>query len=1119
MKKISMQNLHATINKYKMIWLALFIGITLAGHAQNQKINIPTGKLTIQQVFREIEKQTDFSVDYNKSRLDISKGVNIAPGQRELNVILDTALRETGFTYTIERGHIIIKQSTQPVTVQSGNQRQIAGRVLDESGEPVIGANVLEKGTVNGMITDIDGNFTLSVGENATLQISYIGYNTQEIPVRGRTAFTITLAEDAQTLEEVVIVGYGVQKKVNLTGSVSTVRFDDEMANRPITNASQALSGKVPGLWVSSNSGKPGDDGAQMRVRGWGTLNNTAPHIVVDGVQVQGDLSQINPNDIESISVLKDAASAAIYGSKAANGVILITTKMGSLNERTQVDFNTYAGVQMLGRRYDLISNSAQSMGLINQALVNEGSNPLFPENMIEAFRTGTDKYKYPNTDWFDTLYKNALIHEHNLSIRGGTQKSTSYLSFNYLDQDGMIPNTSSYRYSVRANLNSQVNDWLKIGGRFNYMRRVTTEPYNMGHLYEMFRGVSSFTAPYTRDGRFGSVETIDENGVLLYDNRNPLVSAANGENKETTDLMSANAFVDIKFTPELTFNTTVSTSGTWKMIDKYNTNVYGYTDSGVETLPKNLNREGLDMSRKQETSLRNIVYATLNYSKKFLDQHSIGVIAGTQLETFDYKYVYSRRNEAPKTGLTQVNAGTGGIQGEGNMNGLRMFSYFGRLNYTWKDRYLFEANFRADASSRFSKANRWGYFPGFSAGWRLNEEEFIKDLGIFSNLKLRASWGQLGNQIISGYWPYLTVIDQNNSLSYSNDGNFAPGAAVTALVDENISWETTTSTDIGLDMGLLDNHLSVEANYFHKVTSDIIVQLPIPMMLGNVSAPYENVGKMLNKGVELNVNYDNHITDKNRLGFNFGANVTYIHNEVTKFRGGDSPDQLYLIREGYPYQTLYGYKVTGIYQTDDEAHAHMHTNSYKPKAGNLKFEDVNNDGKLGFEDKQELGNTIPKLTYGITASLRYKGFDLSLLFQGIGFANLYTQNSITRMAYEYQTVSKKWLNAWSPDNPNSKIPGLKFDNSWDNSESSFWVHRSDFLKLKNIQVGYLLPENILSRLKMNKIYLFANAQNLFTILWHKGYEGYDPERNTSGDGGGMYGTPVTLTFGLNINF
>jgi TonB-linked SusC/RagA family outer membrane protein len=1081
------------------------------------QITLTINNKTIREVIKEIEKDSDFRFFYKEDLKGLNDRVSLAVTDTDIRTLINQISQQTSIDFIFRDGNQVVLSSKQ-----SQQRKIVQGTVSDDRGEPIIGANVVEKGTTNGTITDIDGLFALEVVDNAVLLVSYIGYLSQEILTKGRNAVTVSLREDTQNLSEVVVVGYGVQKKINLTGSVSSIKFDQEMENRPITNASQALSGKIPGLWVSQNSGKPGDDGAQLRVRGWGTLNNSEPLVIIDGVE--GNFNQINPNDIESITVLKDAASAAIYGSKAANGVILVTTKMGTQNEKTQVNFNTYIGVQVLGRHYDHITNSAESMTLINQALINESVSPLFPESMIEAFRTGTDKYKYPHTDWFKTLYENALIQDHNLSIRGGTQKSTAFLSFNYLGHDGMIPHTSSYRYGIRANLDFDVNKWLKVGGRLNYIRRVSTEPYDIARVYEMLRGVSSFTAPYTRDGRLGSVETIDENNVLLYDNRNPLIDANNGETKTATDMASLNAFADIIFTPELNLRATISSTGSWSMTDKYNTSVYGYTDNGIETITKNLNREGLDMSRNQTTNLRNNVYMTLNYNKTFSHRNTVGATLGTQMEDYTSKYVYSRRNEAPKTGLTQVNAGTGGIRGEGNLVGLRMFSYFGRLNYSYADKYLFEANFRADASSRFKKENRWGYFPGFSAGWRLTEESFIKDLGIFSNLKLRASWGQLGNQYATNsngemFWPYLTVIEQSNDLSYSYNKNFAPGAAVTSLVDENITWETTTTSDIGLDIGLLNNKLTIEADYFNKVTSDIIVQLPIPLMLGNVTSPYENVGEMLNRGIELNVSYDNTVAGKDKPGWNAKLNLTYVHNEVTKFRGGKSPDQLYLIREGYSYRTLYGFKSTGIYQTNEEAESHMHSNSYKPKAGNLKFEDVNQDGKLDFEDKQGIGNTIPEITYGLTGGLHYKNFDLNVLFQGLGNSNAYTQSDNTRMAYEYLTVSEKWKDAWTPENPNAKVPGLKFDNSWDQQESSYWVHRIDFLKLKNIQLGYTFPKSFTSCLKMENIYVYANAQNVFTIMWHEGYEGLDPERNTFENGANFYATPVIFTFGLNLNF
>jgi len=1003
-------------------------------------------------------------------------------------------------------------------------QQSVTGKITDATtNEPISGANIVVKGTTIGSLTDINGNYTIGVpNTSATLQFSFIGYVTREVTLDGRTTLDVALDVDIEQLSEVVVVGYGTTKKVNLTGAVSTVKFDEAIANRPITNASQALGGSITGIWVSQNSGKPGSDGAQLRVRGWGTLNNSNPLVIIDGVE--GDFDQINPSDIESISVLKDAASAAIYGSKAANGVILVTTRMGRNNERMQINLNSYVGMQSLGMRYNMVTNSVENMKLSNQGLANDGSSAVYPDYLITAFENGTDPYKYPNTDWYDVLFKNAIIHEHNVSIQGGTAQSASFLSFNYLNHDGMIPNTSSSRYGMRANIESDIKEWLKVSGKFNYNRKISKEPYaditygSLGRVFDMLDGAVPFIAPYTRDGRFGSVEAIDNQGNLLYDNRNPLIDAANGQTTSEVNFVSVNASAEIKFSNSLSLKTTFASNGTWNLTDRWNESIFGYTDSGVETITKNYNREGIEANRRQVSSVDNQLFATLNYNKSFAEIHNVSAIAGLQLEHRKIQNAYSRRSSPPKEGLTQVDAGTSGIQGEGNMVGLRMFSYFGRVNYSLYDKYLFEGNLRADASSRFAEGNRWGIFPGVSVGWRLIDEPFIENLGIFSNLKLRASWGQLGNQNIAGYWPYLTIIDQSNSLSYSSGGSFVPGAAVTALIDENITWETTSTLDFGIDAGFLKNRITIEADYFKKRTTDIIVQLPIPSMLGGITAPYENVGEMLNTGFEFSFNYDNRSQNLNSLGYTIVVNMTYVVNEVTRFQGGKSPDQTYLIREGYSFRTLYGYKAVGIYQTDAEASEHMNANSFKPKAGNLKFEDVNGDGKLGYEDKQGLGNTIPKVTFGLTPGLNYKGFDLNVMFQGIAFANMYTQDPLTNITWENRTINKMWRDAWTPQNNDTDIPKISYNNTWDNSVSSFWVHDISFIKLKNIQLGYNLPGNVITRLGLQNVYLYLNAQNVFTIV-NKDYEGWDPERNTFTSDSNMYPIPRIASIGINLKF
>lgn len=1116
------------------ITLLLLFAITLQLQAeyiysQDAKISLDMRNATIEKVLQTIEEKSDYYFLYNNLLIDVDRIVSVQVRNVSISSVLEKLFNSENVNYEVKGTQIILSpkemfnQIAAVVETVKQQKKTITGTVVDTQGDPVIGATiVIKEDLTQGTVTDIDGKFSLSnVPENALLQISFVGMQTREIAIADKTFLEVVLESDAELLEELVVVGYGVQKKVNLTGAVSTIQYNEELENRPITNASQAISGKIPGVWVSQNSGQPGNDAARIRIRGWGTLNDSNPLVIIDGVE--GDLTTINPRDIESISVLKDAASAAIYGSKAANGVVLVTTKSGSLNEKIQVNLSSYFGVQQLGRRYNLITNSAEHMRITNQALLNEGGSQLFPDNMITAFENGTDKYKYPNTDWYDILFKSAPIQEHNLSVIGGSEKSTTYISFNYLNHDGMMPNVTSQRYGMRANTGINVNEWFRLDGRVNYNRSISEEPYNdlvygsLGRVFDMLSGASPYTAPFTRDGNFGAVEAVTDEGDVLYDNRNPLIDANNGKKKTERNFLSLNVATDIKLAEFIRWRTNVSSNGVWSLTDNYNQTIEGYTDSGIPMMTKNYNREGIEISRAQLSTIVNSLFSTLNFNKKYNDLHDVSAIAGLQLEDRIIKNSFARRSQPPKEGLTQVDAGTSGIQGQGNMLGLRMFSYFGRVNYAFVDKYLFEINLRADASSRFKKGNRWGLFPGVSLGWRLSEEGFMKNQTLFSNLKPRVSWGQLGNQNISGYWPYLTTIEQNDNLSYSYNGAFAPGAAVTSLIDENITWETTSSLDIGLDAGILNNRITIEADYFHKKTRDIIVQLPIPLMMGGLTPPYENVGAMVNKGLELTINVGNQHSNRNRFGYNLGLNMTYIDNMVTRFRD-DSPDQLYLIREGYSFQTLYGYKAIGIYQSDDEASDHMYDNSYKPIAGNLKFEDLNNDGKLGFEDKQDIGNTIPKFSYGLTSSFNYKGFDLNLLFQGLAGVHGYNANNFTSLYYEHRTISTKWRNAWTPNNRNTDVPILYFDNTWDNQQSSYWVKELSFLKLKNVQLGYALPESLSTRVGLGKIYIYLNAQNVF-VLVDKDFEGYDPEKDTFSHGINQFPVPRIYSFGINLNF
>ncbi|WP_057940236.1 SusC/RagA family TonB-linked outer membrane protein [Algoriphagus resistens] len=1111
----------------------LFCSVLLANTSNAQRKNIEKIKVGIsvkntplEKVFKNIEQQTGLAFTYNTGNVDINQKVDVDVKNKTVYALLMDLSIDTGLKFIQINDNIHVKarqfETLESVIIEETAGIEVIGKVVDETGLGIPGVTILVEGTTKGTVSDIDGNFSIAAEQGSVLVFSFIGFTQQKITVGNQAEINVTMLEDEQALDEVVVVGYGEQKKVNTTGAISTVKYDDELNNRPITNASQALGGTASGVWVSQNSGKPGDDGAQIRVRGWGTLNNSNPLIIIDGVE--GSFDQINPADIESMSVLKDAASAAIYGSKAANGVVLVTTKMGNNEEKMQVSLNSYYGIQSLGRRYELIDNSAVHMDLSNKALINDGSSPLFSNALINAFRDGTDKYRYPSTDWFSELFQTAPIQQHNLSITGGSKNVSSYLSLNYLDQNGMVANTKSSRYALRANLESKVNKWLNVSGRLNYLTRKSEEPYaditygSLGRVFEMLGGAAPYIAPYTSDGRYGSVQAIAENGSLLYDNRNPLIDAANGKTLTEDHVITINTSADVKFTDYLSWKTTFASNINFNLVDRYNTSVFGYTDTGIETITKNFNREGLEINRTSLIGIHNNLFSTLNFNKKVGEHHQFTAIAGMQLESNKIRNVFARRSQPPKEGLTQVDAGTSGIQSNGNLNSFKMLSYFGRINYSLSDKYLFEANVRADGSSRFKSGNRWGVFPGFSAGWRIIDESFMENQKVFSNLKLRASWGKLGNQNISSFWPYLTVIDQNNGLSYNYGGAFAAGAGVTALVDEDITWETTATLDIGLELGFMDDQITIEADYFKKKTENIIVQLPVPSLLGGLNPPFENLGEMSNDGFEFIFNYNNFKFRRDQLAFNMGLNFTYIKNEVTKFAAGKSPDQLYLIREGYAFRTLYGFNAVGIYKSDDEALEHMYANGFKPKAGNLKFEDINGDGRLTFEDKKSLGNTIPKVTFGMSPSFKYKGFDLNLLFQGVLGVSVYTQNNFTNLTFENRVISTTWLDAWTPDNTNTTVPSARFDNSWDQSESSYWVQKLNYIKLKNIQLGYALDDNLISRVGLQKAYVYINAQNVFTLVTDD-YEGFDPERNTFDSGYNYYPVPRIVSLGVNLNF
>ncbi|NIG57612.1 TonB-dependent receptor [Chitinophaga sp. Cy-1792] len=1083
------------------------------------RISLDVTNQPLEIIFRKMEEKSDYTFWYKHEVLKKAGPVTIRATNEDMLVLLDRILKNQPLTYSVDKNIIAIKEKMSE-NVNSGPspenivQAPVSGQVVSETGEPVIGVTVKVKNGTAYATTNETGHFSIKAASGDILVFSSIGFQTTEAAAGKGTAMMVTMKPTQDKLSEVVVVGYGTQKRANLTGAVATVSFDKALENRPITNPSQALAGKVSGVFVSQNSGSPGSDGATIRVRGYGTLNNTDPLILIDGIE--GRLAELNPADIASMTILKDAASSAIYGSRGANGVILVTTKKGSYNSDPALSYNGYYGFQQLGRKYDRITNSVEFMNIWNKAVVNSGGDPLFPQSVIDAFASNNDKYLYPNTDFYKEIFHTSPITEHNISVKGGSAKQNYYLSANYLSQDGIIRNTDSKRYGLNFSMNNKVKDWLEIGGRVTITRKETNSPYSgIDRVYYILsNGGYPFIAPYTADGKFGATQALKPDGSPIVDSRNPLPDLYNGKQLYVNNFFRGTLNATANITKDLTFKTMFTGQSNNNRQDKYNQMNYVYTAAGQQGKVLDYPSQ-ISPYRGNDEEFYWVYYNTLNYTKTINKVHNIGAIVGMQAESYQLKDMSAQKSDPPKSGLNEVDAGTTNVQASGNTTEWSNLGYFGRINYNYREKYLLEGNLRADASSRFKDGNRWGYFPSVSAGWAMEKENFIRKIAAISQLKLRASWGQLGNQNIDNNYPYISAVTQNYGTSYTVGGQFAPGAAIVNLVDPNISWETTTSTDVGLDIGLFDNALSFELDYFNKNTDNILVQLPISSTMGEVTAPIQNIGKMNNKGFEFAVNYRSKVYNSG-LSYAIGANVSYIKNIVTKFRE-DAPDQLYLIRDGQPYKMLYGFKSVGVFQSDKEASDYMYANGYVPKAGDIKYEDVNGDGKLDYRDKQSLGNTLPTWTYGITLNVNYKHWSLNVVTQGMAGVYGYNQSAWTQpLGISGGTLLTRWRDAWTPDNHSTTLPRIVVNDTWNRYESSFWVQNMSYLKIKNIQLLYQLPESWLKSVHFKGGSIYANVQNLPSFT-KKGYIGFDPEQNTFANGGGVYPTPVITSFGINL--
>lgn len=976
---------------------------------------------------------------------------------------------------------------------------QVSGRVTDNSGNPLSDASVIVKGTNKGVTTNSTGEFTLQVNKGQTLIITSVGYATQEISFNGQSFIEVKLTPSATSLSDVVVVAFGTQKKVDLTGAVSQVKGED-LVKRTTSNIQQALQGKIPGLTIQDYGASPGHTNMVMRIRGITSFGDNSPLVIVDGIEQT--LDNINPQDISSVSVLKDAASTAIYGSRAANGVILITTKRAKSGKLT-INYNGYYALQKSNNN-PVHMGLRDYMDLQNIAWTNSYGNPIYTQEYIDEYVNATDRLKYPLPNiWYQTVLKVAPQISNYISLSGGNENVRTVLSARYQDQDGIIPNSNAKISEVRLNTDFKISNKITISTNINYRRSNILAPINEGKVFNDMLQTDQWTVPKYPDGTYG----------ISSDGKNALMDAElNGTSKTLENYLTGNIegnweiIKGLKFTTQLGARTTATSGKNYQ--NKYE--IRDYYDSTIVRL--NVPHNSLTEIRNNVSEIT--LNSLLNYSNDW-GGHNLNVLAGysqiedkTQTLTAYRQDFYS--NEIQSIGQGANDATKNNSGGESTW-GLR--SYFGRINYNYENKYLFEANSRYDGSSRFMDKNRYSFFPSFSAGWRISQEKFWDKISNAVNeLKLRGSWGQTGNQAV-GLYSYLKSL---NLVTYSFNGVPAPGYLQTTLANENLTWETTTQSDIGIDAEFLNRRISLTADYYYKKTEGILLSLPVPGTLGLLPSP-QNAGRMDNRGWEFMLSSQNKFGE---FGFNGSINFNINNNKIIDLAGTGpyitgGNETRYITKIGLPINSLWGYTTDGLFQTKEEI-AKYPTMRSGIEPGDVKFVDLNNDGKITADDMTYLGRSFPKYTFGANLNLTYKGFSLSALFQGVSGVKARIGGAIIEMGiWGGFTSSLITNNYWTPDNPNARFPRpLKFDLR-NIVMSDRDLQNGAYLRLKNINLAYQIPNTLTEKIGLDQVSVYVSTTNLLTFSslneWH-----VDPETIVGGRTQAYPQTSLT-TFGLNI--
>lgn len=1018
-------------------------------------------------------------------------------------------------------------------TVAFAQTEQVSGTVTDNSGEPIIGATVLVVGqSGNGTVTDIDGNFTLQAKPGSTLSISYIGYKNQE--VKAGKGLKIVLEEESKLLNEVVVTGYTTQRKADLTGAISVVSVD-ELAKQNENNPIKALQGRVPGMNISADGSPSGS--ATVRIRGIGTLNNNDPLYIIDGVPTKAGMHELNGNDIESIQVLKDAASASIYGSRAANGVIIITTKKGK-NGKIKVDFDGSIAVSTYAHKMKVL-NAKEYGQVMWQAYVNDGMDPntnglgyhydwgynaqgtpVLNGISMKKYLDDAGTTPAADTDWFDQTTRTGVIQQYNVSVSNGSDKGSSFFSLGYYKNLGIIKDSDFNRFSARMNTEYKLlkNNILTVGEHFTLNRTSEVSAPN-GFLQNVLQFNPSLPI-YTEDGNYAGP-------VGGYPDRyNPVaVLERNKDNRYTYWRMFGDAYLNLNLFKGFNIRTTFGLDYSQKQQRIF---TYPVTEGNVAN-DKNA------VEAKQEHWTKWMWNAVATYNLE-LGKNRIDLMAGTELNRQDditfsgYKEGYTILNPD----YMWPDAGTGTAMAYGGGSGYSLVSFFGKANYNYADKYMASFTIRRDGSSRFGKNNRYATFPSVSLGWRINQENFLKKASWIDDLKIRASWGQTGNQEIDNNARYTIYVSnygasENGGQSYgtsydiagTNGGStLASGFKRNQIGNDDIKWETTTQTNLGLDYAFFNNTLYGNIDWYYKKTKDILVNMPGIAAMGEGSSQWINAGEMENRGVEFNIGYRNQTHFG--LKYDITANISTYRNKITKLPttvaangtfGGNGVKSVI----GHPMGAQVGYVADGIFKSQEEIDNHATQDG--AGIGRIRWKDIDHNGKITEADQEWIYNPVPDFMYGFNIYLEYKNFDFTAFFQGVQgvdiISDLKKETDIwAGLNIGFLNKGKRLLDAWSVNNPDSNIPALSLsDNNNEKRVSSYWVENGSYLKLRTIQLGYNFPQSIASKLAMQRLRMYVSAQNLFTIK-SSSFTGVDPENPNYG-----YPIPLNITFGLNVTF